>query len=123
MDSFGQRRAFRCILITDVSKGDFKNGPDLAEDVRAHGAWLRRLARGLTIGDAGVEDVVQETWAAAIRRAPGPAEERRPWLEPMSTPSLASPGTPPFDGHQWKGRFGRSRGRQTFYHGITRQCA
>jgi RNA polymerase sigma factor (sigma-70 family) len=44
-----------------------------------HGAWLRRLAAYLVRGDEG-EELVQETWLAAVRRPPDPTRPARPWL-------------------------------------------
>lgn len=56
------------------------SGPPLAlEDLLAQSSWLRRLARSLVAGEDAAEDLVQETWLAALRHPPadGPA---RPWL-------------------------------------------
>jgi RNA polymerase sigma factor (sigma-70 family) len=53
---------------------------DLLRDMQAHGAWLRRLAGSLVAGEPLVEDVLQETWAAAVRSPPAPRDTRRPWL-------------------------------------------
>jgi RNA polymerase sigma factor (sigma-70 family) len=50
------------------------------EQLLAHAAWLRRLAHGLVRGDAAAEDLVQETWIAALRRPPEPGAPLRPWL-------------------------------------------
>lgn len=49
-----------------------------ADDLVAHGEWLRRLARAL-VGDAAADDVVQETFEVALRepRREGPLG---PWL-------------------------------------------
>ena len=50
------------------------------EALLEHAAWLRRLAEGLVRGEGDAEDLVQETWLAALRsppRAEGPA---RGWL-------------------------------------------
>lgn len=52
--------------------------PD-AEQLLAHGAWVRRLAREL-VGDTLADDVVQETWLAAWRAGPRNEEHLRPWL-------------------------------------------
>src|SRR5262245_139056 len=41
-----------------------------------HAAWLRRLARSLVDG----EDLVQDTWLAALRRPPATDRPMRPWL-------------------------------------------
>lgn len=49
------------------------------EELLAQASWLRRLAQSLVAGEDAAEDLVQETWLAALRRPPraGPA---RPWL-------------------------------------------
>jgi RNA polymerase sigma-70 factor (ECF subfamily) len=52
--------------------------PSLAELLQ-HAAWTRHLARGLA-GDAAADDVVQETWVAALRRPPDTRQPLRPWL-------------------------------------------
>lgn len=50
------------------------------EELLAEAGWLRRLAVRLA-GDADVaDDVVQETFIAAMRRAPERGESVRPWL-------------------------------------------
>ena len=48
-----------------------------AEALLAHDAFLRRLARQLVGDDAGADDLVQDTWLAALRR---PAGGDRGWL-------------------------------------------
>jgi len=45
-----------------------------------HRAFLRRLARGLTADRDGAEDLVQETWLAALRRPPREGVPARAWL-------------------------------------------
>src|SRR5512140_3109750 len=51
-----------------------------AEELLVHTAWLRRLALRL-VGDADVaDDLVQETWIAAVRRSPEARDSLRPWL-------------------------------------------
>jgi RNA polymerase sigma factor (sigma-70 family) len=47
------------------------------EELLAHADWLRRLARHVAREDA--DDVVQETWVAALRSGPA-ARIARPWL-------------------------------------------
>jgi RNA polymerase sigma factor (sigma-70 family) len=46
----------------------------------AHAGWARRLAASLSAGAEG-EDLVQETWLAALRRPPDPDLPARPWLK------------------------------------------
>ncbi len=49
-------------------------------DLLAHADWLRRLA-GHLVGRAGdPEDLVQQTWLAALRRPPAADRPARPWL-------------------------------------------
>lgn len=43
-------------------------------------AWLRRLALSLVRDSAAADDLVQETWAAALRRPPDGERPLRPWL-------------------------------------------
>jgi RNA polymerase sigma factor (sigma-70 family) len=50
-----------------------------AEQYLAESAWLRRLARSL-VDEATAEDVLQETFAAALAAPPGPDRPRAPWL-------------------------------------------
>jgi len=45
----------------------------------AEAAWLTRLARSL-VGSDDADDIVQETYAAALRTPPDPARPARPWL-------------------------------------------
>lgn len=53
---------------------------DNAEELLAHGAWLRRLALRI-VRDADVaDDLVQDTWAATVRRPPERGESVKPWL-------------------------------------------
>jgi RNA polymerase sigma-70 factor (ECF subfamily) len=49
------------------------------ETLLAHRAWLRTLAARL-VGSGLADDLVQETWLAALRRPPDPARAARPWL-------------------------------------------
>jgi DNA-directed RNA polymerase specialized sigma24 family protein len=48
--------------------------------VSANAAWLRRLAVALCRDPASVDDMVQETWLAALRRPPDPERPAAPWL-------------------------------------------
>lgn len=45
-----------------------------------HRSWMQRLAQGLLADPAAADDVVQETWLAALRRPPRAAESVRAWL-------------------------------------------
>jgi RNA polymerase sigma factor (sigma-70 family) len=49
------------------------------EELIAHAAWLQRLAVRLC-DPSTAEDMVQETWAAAVRARPGRDQPLRPWL-------------------------------------------
>jgi len=51
----------------------------LAELLRESG-WTRRLARGLTGNDAAADDVLQDTWLAALRHPPDTRQPLRSWL-------------------------------------------
>ncbi|MGN6109319.1 MAG: sigma-70 family RNA polymerase sigma factor [Kofleriaceae bacterium] len=53
--------------------------PVHVEQLLAHGDWLRALARRL-VGAAAADDVVQETWIAAMRSPPDVDRPPRPWL-------------------------------------------
>ncbi|MBC8329437.1 MAG: sigma-70 family RNA polymerase sigma factor [Planctomycetes bacterium] len=50
------------------------------EELLRHQSWLKALARRLAQDEAGAEDLVQETWAAAVQRPPKRAGEIRGWL-------------------------------------------
>jgi RNA polymerase sigma factor (sigma-70 family) len=50
------------------------------EALLAHADWLRRLAAGLVRGDGDAEDLVQETWLAALRSPPDAEGSPRGWL-------------------------------------------
>ena len=50
------------------------------EELYEHAGWVRALARSL-VADSGVaEDLVQETWLAALRRPPADRRNLRGWL-------------------------------------------
>lgn len=53
-----------------------------AEELLADVRWLRHFARRLVLDVEEAEDVAQETWASALRRAPGGIDRRglRAWL-------------------------------------------
>src|SRR5262245_1227852 len=46
----------------------------------AHSAWIRALARRLVGEGAGADDLVQETWLAALERPPAAVRSERGWL-------------------------------------------
>lgn len=50
------------------------------DELLQHASWVRRLARGLVLDDAQGEDVVQETWLAALRRTDRAPRSLRQWL-------------------------------------------
>jgi RNA polymerase sigma factor (sigma-70 family) len=50
------------------------------EELLAHAGWLRRLAVSLVGPAAGADDLVQETWLAALRHPPARPGPLRPWL-------------------------------------------
>ncbi|MEE9393539.1 MAG: sigma-70 family RNA polymerase sigma factor [Planctomycetota bacterium] len=54
------------------------------ERLLAQAGWLRRLAVGL-VGEGAADDVVQETWLAAVRRPPPMDRPLRPWLGRVAT--------------------------------------
>ncbi len=60
--------------------GRSMSGRPLAlEELLAQASWLRRLARRLVAGEDAAEDLVQETWLAALRHPPADGAAR-PWL-------------------------------------------
>src|SRR5215468_2534252 len=50
------------------------------EELLANAGWLRRLAVSLVGPAAGADDLVQETWLAALRHPPDRNGPIRPWL-------------------------------------------
>jgi RNA polymerase sigma factor (sigma-70 family) len=50
------------------------------EDLLSHADWLRRLAAHLVRGGGGADDLLQDTWEAALRCPPDPARPAQPWL-------------------------------------------
>jgi RNA polymerase sigma-70 factor (ECF subfamily) len=50
------------------------------EALLAHAGWMRELAASLLGDPAAAEDVVQEAWVAAVRRAPSLDRPLEPWL-------------------------------------------
>ncbi|HEV8112857.1 MAG TPA: sigma-70 family RNA polymerase sigma factor [Planctomycetota bacterium] len=51
-----------------------------ADSLLSEARWVRRLARSLVRDDAVAEDLVQETWIAALEGAPAESGRLRPWL-------------------------------------------
>lgn len=61
---------------------------DAMEELLAQTGWLRGLALSLA-GDADIaDDVVQDTWLAAMRRTPDTREPVRPWLAKVARNAL-----------------------------------
>jgi RNA polymerase sigma-70 factor (ECF subfamily) len=58
------------------------HGPDRvdADALLAHGEFVRALARKLVFEDDRADDVVQETWLAALEHAPERPRSLRAWL-------------------------------------------
>lgn len=50
------------------------------EELLNEAGWLRRLAAGLVGEGAQAEDLLQDTWVAALRRPPSTERDVRPWL-------------------------------------------
>lgn len=50
------------------------------ETLLEHATWLRALAAGLVRDAAAADDLVQDTWVAALRRPPSTDRPVRPWL-------------------------------------------
>jgi RNA polymerase sigma-70 factor (ECF subfamily) len=53
--------------------------PDL-QQLLTHSEWLRRVARRLVADAATADDLVQDTWMAALRQPPDPDRPAKPWL-------------------------------------------
>jgi RNA polymerase sigma factor (sigma-70 family) len=53
---------------------------DTIKEVMTEGKWLQRLALCLAHDRADADDMVQETWLAALRARPETRESMRPWL-------------------------------------------
>src|SRR5215813_5175843 len=62
---------------------DLVVAPPTPEELLANAEWLRRLAVSL-VGPGAAEDVVQDTWVAALRRPP-PRGRLREWLAVVAT--------------------------------------
>lgn len=50
----------------------------------AEAGWLRELARSLVDDPAAADDIVQQTWLAALRRPPAVDRSLRPWLRAVA---------------------------------------
>jgi RNA polymerase sigma-70 factor (ECF subfamily) len=57
-----------------------KRTPPSLADLLQHAGWTRQLARGLVGSDLAADDVLQDTWLAALRHPPDPGRPLRPWL-------------------------------------------
>jgi len=55
-------------------------GPARTEDLLVHAAWVRGVAYALVRDAATADDLVQETWLAALKRPPELGRPLRPWL-------------------------------------------
>jgi RNA polymerase sigma-70 factor (ECF subfamily) len=53
---------------------------DSPEKLLEHATWLRRLAASLVNNATSADDLVQDTWAAALQRSPETDRPLRPWL-------------------------------------------
>ena len=56
------------------------SSPVPPDDLLAHAGFVRGLTRALVSGDADVDDVVQETWVAALGSQGSPIRSPRSWL-------------------------------------------
>lgn len=54
--------------------------PGTPAELLAHAAWLRQLAHSLVRDAQLADDLVQDTWLAALRRPPSTDRPVRPWL-------------------------------------------
>jgi RNA polymerase sigma factor (sigma-70 family) len=66
--------------------------PLTVEVLVAHAEWLRQLAAYLLRDGPDAEDVVQETWEAALRSPPDPGRPIRPWLAQVLRNAIRSSG-------------------------------
>lgn len=55
-------------------------GEQTLEQLLRHSDWLTALARRLVTDAATADDLVQDTWVAALRNPPDPERPPRPWL-------------------------------------------
>src|SRR5690606_23864875 len=63
-------------------------------DIQSETLALRRLARALTADDATADDLVQDTWVAALRNPPGEDRPVRPWLSTVMRNRRPTPPGP-----------------------------
>jgi len=54
--------------------------PWIEEELTAHSQWVRRLARSLVHDETAADDLVQDTWVAALSRPPSDRQALRGWL-------------------------------------------
>ncbi|MBN2490876.1 MAG: sigma-70 family RNA polymerase sigma factor [Planctomycetes bacterium] len=52
----------------------------ILEDLLAHDAWIRALARKLVSDEHAAEDIAQEAWVEALEQPPSRPAKARPWL-------------------------------------------
>jgi RNA polymerase sigma-70 factor (ECF subfamily) len=55
------------------------------DELLAHAGWLRALASALIADPAEADDLVQDTWLAAVRHPPSADRPPRPWLARVIT--------------------------------------
>ncbi len=66
--------------IGEVKPMDADSTSQLERELLTHTGWLRALARSLVADLATADDLVQETWLAALRRPPRERGNLRAWL-------------------------------------------
>ena len=54
--------------------------PVSADEILRHAEWIRRLASRLVADPATADDIVQQTWEAALRKPPAGGRSVQPWL-------------------------------------------
>jgi len=59
------------------------DGIPTGEELARHARWVRRMAGALLRDEAAAEDLVQDTWLAALTRAPA-SGRLRPWLRQVA---------------------------------------
>ncbi len=64
------------IRLEDMAAGHGKG----FDELHRHAAWARKLARALVGDPAQADDLLQETWLAALRHPPASDRPSRPWL-------------------------------------------